>query len=324
MESTQDFVLKELSSQSGKMTTPFQSHSIGNFFQEGVMFFETAGEILRKLAGRFRDQLRPHAFTQITYPGFCKRIARRIDRWQGTSWEAFFHNCEIRYHRNDYQVSPRGRVFIHVPRTGGTSVADYLTKVQAPRVLNLHAHQAVSLVCPPGNHRYFTILRNPVERCWSFYRMNLHGKTDTPYRRAAERGLEHFCKHCWEMRNLYCRYYSGTPWQEAGEETLSEAARQLGRFEAVLDFGDLEGQLRRLTARWGLRGEVFVRLNRAPGPEMVLDAISRSVLENYNQFDLRLYKRFARGFIRGFVPSQNPSQHKQTSDVLFEASAYQS
>jgi len=317
-------VLKELASNWGKTATISQSRSVENFLQDGVTFLENAGEILRKFAGRFLDQLRTYAFTRITYPGIYKRLARRIDRWQGTSWEAFFHNCEIRYHRNDYQVPPRGRVFIHVPRTGGTSVGDYLTKVQAPRVINLHAHQAVSLVCPPERHRYFTILRNPVERCWSFYRLTLHGKTGTPYRRAAERGLEHFCEHCWEMRNLYCRYYSGSPWREPGEETLSEAVRQLGRFEAVLDFSDLEGQMHRLNARWGLRGETFVHRNKAPGPEMVLDENSRSVLENYNLFDLRLYKQFAGGFIRGFVPSQKLSLDTPIPEVPVEALIYQS
>jgi hypothetical protein len=305
------------------MATQSQGVSAEKLLEGDRNVFQIGWEILRGRAGKFHDQFRNYVFTQVRYPGFFKRVARRIDRRYGTSWEAFFHNCEIRCHRNDYQVPPRARVFIHVPRTGGTSVGDYLKEIQAPRVLNLHSHHAVSVAYPPSDHRYFTILRNPVERCWSFYRLTLHGKSGTPYRQAAERGLEHFCEHCWEMRNLYCRYYSGSPWQEPGEETLSEAVRQLGRFEAVLDFGDLEGQMHKLTDRWGLRGTAFVHRNCAPGPEMALDEISQSVLENYNQLDLRLYRQFVGGFIRGFSPIQKLSYDADTPENAIPALVYQ-
>jgi len=263
-------------------------------------FIQDWPEIFQREIGKFLEKVQAYAFTKARYPGVCKRIGRQVDKSRGTSWEAFFHNREIGYHRNDYEIPARARVFIHVPRTGGTSAMEYFHRIQAPRILNAHAHHPISLVHPPGRHRYFTILRDPVERCWSFFRFTLHGKGGTPYRRAAERGLESFCDHCWEMRNMYCRYFSGIPWKEPDGETLAEASRQLAAFEAVLDFRDLDRQIHQLAARWGLRGAGFAHCNRAPGPVMELDAASREILQNYNHLDLQLHEQYARGFIRGF------------------------
>jgi hypothetical protein len=125
--------------------------------------------------------------------------------------KAFFQNREIGFHRNDYQVPPRARVFVHVPRTGGTSVSDYLADVRSPQILNLHAHHPISVVCPPAFHPYFTILRGPVERCWSFYRLTLYGNDATPYRRAAARGLEHFAFTAGKCEICIADIISGSP-----------------------------------------------------------------------------------------------------------------
>ncbi|NBV97478.1 MAG: hypothetical protein EBT30_08055 [Verrucomicrobia bacterium] len=254
----------------------------------------------RREFARFFSRLRAYAFVRAGYPSICKRIGRQLDKLWGTAWEAFFHNREIDFHRNDYHVPHRAWVFVHVPRTGGTSVGDYIQKVRVPRILNLHAHHPISVVCPPAFHRYFTILRDPVERCWSFYRLSLYRNDANPYRRAAARGLEHFCLHCWEMRNMYCRYYSGIPWQEPDETTLEEAFRQLRRFEAVLDFSQLGVHMGRLAFRWGVRRAAFPHRNQAPGPKVELDALSRKILERHNELDLRLYAHFRGGWIKGF------------------------
>lgn len=263
-------------------------------------FVQEWPEIFQAAIRRFLERLRDYAFTQARFPGICKRISRRVDRWAGTTWEAFFHNREINFHRNNYPVSPRARVFIHVPRTGGTSAGHYLRKIGAPRIQNLHEHHAISVSHPPAFHRYFTILRDPVERCWSFYRLTLYGNSATPYRRAAERGLEHFCRHCWEMRNLYCRYFSGAVWQEPDADTLAEAGRQLKRFEAVLDFSSLDEQMDKLASRWGLRQAPFLHQNQAPGPKLQMDPRSRRILEEHNALDRQLYEEFRGGFIKGF------------------------
>jgi len=252
------------------------------------------------MIAQFFSRLQAYAFPRARYPSICKRIGRQIDKSKGTAWEAFFQNREIGFHRNDYQVPPCARVFVHVPRTGGTSVSDYLADVRSPQILNLHAHHPISVVCPPAFHPYFTILRDPVERCWSFYRLTLYGNNATPYRMAAARGLEHFCLHCWEMRNMYCRYYSGFPWQEPDETTLAEATRQLGCFEAVLDFSELGVQMGKLASVWGIRQAPFPQTNHAPGPKLELDPASREILKKHNEWDLKLYAHFRGGWIHGF------------------------
>ena len=268
-------------------------------------FIQDWPEIFQREIRNFLERLQTYAFTKARYPGVFKRMGRQVDKYKGTVWEAFFQNREIGFYRNDYHVPPRARVFIHVPRTGGTSAGHYLRKIRAPRIQNLHTHQAISLVCPPAFHRYFTILRDPVERCWSFYRLTLYGNNATPYRQAAERGLEHFCNHCWEMRNLYCRYFSGTVWPEPTADTLAEASRQMKRFEAVLDFSSLDTQIDQLASRWGLRRAPFFHQNQAPGPRLELDALSRRILEKHNELDRKLYEEFRGGFIKGLQGAGN-------------------
>jgi len=243
------------------------------------------------------------------WPGFCKKIGRQIDRYQGTTWEAFFHNREIGFHQNDYKITAGARAFIHVPRTAGTSVVDFFSRLPDARVEGLNIHRPVSRRCLPGRFRYFTILRDPVERCWSFYRLTLHGQNHVPYHEAASRGLAHFCKQCWEMRNMYCRYLSGFPWREADTEILHLAKNHLSRFEAVLSLGDLSKQIDRLCSVWSLSPSVaFQHRNRAPGPEMGLDPASREILEEHNQMDLNLYTQFRNGFIRSPENQEGSSQ----------------
>jgi hypothetical protein len=56
---------------------------------------------------------------------------------------------------------------------------------------------------------------------------------------------------------------------------------------------------------------------------MALDEISQSVLENYNQLDLRLYRQFVGGFIRGFSPIQKLSYDADTPENAIPALVYQ-
>ncbi len=119
--------------------------------------------------------------------------------------------------------SPQARpvIFIHIPKTGGTSIVEYVRRRVAPRELSSHGdfllvnderplpgREVVNKRFISGHFGFdyvrdylgdsfsFTILRDPLARVLSFYRFCLHEDMQRKFavaRLAAQLGLNEFC-----------------------------------------------------------------------------------------------------------------------------------
>lgn len=171
------------------------------------------------------------------------RTLKIIDLIFWTDYQTRLHNHSIGFHNSAYQFKRSEIAFVHIPKTGGTSLHRLLSKDVQRRFVNLNMHQPISRLCNPQEYSYVTVMRNPVERVWSYYQMVLRNPPGYPYKRFADEGLECFLKHCWEVRNMACRYYSGEIKEEPTARTLDLALSNLENFICVIDMDYFEKQV---------------------------------------------------------------------------------
>lgn len=169
-----------------------------------------------------------------------------------TNYHTRFHNHLIGFHNSEYQFKKNEIAFVHIPKTGGTSLHKLLGKDEQSRFVNLNMHRPISRLCNPREYNYITIMRNPVERVWSYYQMVRRNSPGFPYKRFADKGLECFLKHCWEARNMACRYYSGVIKQEPDSRTLNMALNNLKNFICIIDMDYFENQVADFLAKYNI------------------------------------------------------------------------
>ena len=151
------------------------------------------------------------------------------------------------FHCTNYLFNKSKLAFIHLPKTGGSSLHKLLTKNHYAdlfqNICTEGVHRPISKKCPPGLYKYFTISRNPIERVWSYYQMVLRNGAQYPYNYFASKGLEIFLENCWEVRNLGCRYYSGIIGKEPDSKSFNIATKNLKKFLFVIRFNSYEKDL---------------------------------------------------------------------------------
>jgi len=198
--------------------------------------------------------------------------------------------AESRFHNTDYCFNDQQIAFIHLPKTGGTSLHHLLQQDPQKRFVNLNVHRPISEFCPPHRFQYITILRSPVERVWSYYQMVLAEVDGYPYKKFAERGLSCFLENCWEVRDMGCRYYSGVVKAEPDTATMDIAFDHLTKFVAVLDFGSMVRDTANFIGKVGLPPLALPHIRRARYPS--LSTYDKELIASFNKMDQELYMRW--------------------------------
>lgn len=219
-----------------------------------------------------------------------KRSLLFVDNIFATDFSERFHYHSIGFHDPSYEFDDDKIAFIHVPKTGGTSLHTVLSKDKLSRFVGLKMHRPISLACPPGKYKYITVMRNPVERVWSFYNMVVSRGPNYPYYRFSQKGLEYFVRHCWEARNIACRYYSGEIFKEPNERTANEALKNLGKFAHVLDLGDFANEFIHLLQCYGIETAKIPHERKANNRSCNQQEFS--IISKYNKLDCELYHRW--------------------------------
>ena len=137
---------------------------------------------------------------------FERFVAKISDRLFKTTKFDTFQRKYSKIYDNRYVFLENQFSFVHVPRTGGTTVHNFL--LENSKDFFGGVHSAVSLSCNPNKYKYITIIRDPIDRVYSFYL--IQKKFDKlPFHLHAKEGLEYFIKNVWSVRNGMCKFING-------------------------------------------------------------------------------------------------------------------
>ena len=211
-----------------------------------------------------------------------------VDALKGTDHAIRFKMKLWGFDTNDYRFREDQVAFIHMPKTGGSTLSRLLSADPENRFVNLKLHRPVSRHCAPGDYHYITVLRHPVDRVWSLYQMTLHDPDGHHYRKWAEKGLKFFLEKYWASRNLYCRYFSGSVFSEPGDVEKEQALKNMNAFDEVLMFSDLENEINDLLAKYGIEAETIPHLRKSKNQKAT--EAEAQLISEYNALDIELYE----------------------------------
>ncbi len=222
------------------------------------------------------------------------RSKRGIVKTALTGWDAILNTDHaVRYvyqlngfHDPDYRF-PKDKInFIHVPKTGGTSLHKMLDG-KTENILSSTVHRPVSKHCPPAEYDYVTIMRHPVARVWSQYQMVLRNPKGTPYRNFAEKGLECFLKKCWAVNDMACQYYSSKTYEKGSPIMLEIAKENLSHFKDVLAFESFSDEVPVFLKKHGISFKAMAHERKATYTSYTEK--ESELMQSYNKFDMQLY-----------------------------------
>lgn len=221
-----------------------------------------------------------------------KKALSFIDKYSFSDFSVRVHNNSIGFHRNDYVVKNDEIAIIHLPKTGGTSLKNALNKSSLGmegRIKNINSHMPISLVSPPKLSKYITFMRNPVDRVFSYYKMQLRDKAQ-PYHFHAKDGLSTLLQSCWEVRNTACMYYSGMMYERMTHQHLQASIDNLNQFLFVGDFSNFDNELMRLQKNIGINFEKNPHMNSSK--VLLPNEEEYTLIRAYNMLDIELYNIF--------------------------------
>ena len=219
-----------------------------------------------------------------------KSILKIIDSIFDTDWYWNYSFKMSAFHTSEYTFKKDQIAFVHVPKTGGTSVAKMLQQSGISRFVNLNIHKPISEFCSPAEYKYFTIIRNPIDRVWSQYQMVLREGNGYPYNKYAVRGLKCFLENCWAVRNMACSYYSGQVHQESTLETYEKAVENLQQFYKVLSFENFNFEIKDFFKEENIQYQDILheRKSTYDGPNQQ----EKDQIIAYNKFDIMLFEKW--------------------------------
>jgi len=198
-------------------------------------------------------------------------------------------------YKEDYQFGVDKIAFIHIPKTGGTTVR-YMIK-ECPDILNKTinvaqgVHRPISKLRPPEEYKYFTFLREPISRCWSYWQM-VKRDPSNPWNKYIN-DFDEFLNNCWEVNNLACQQIAGCIRHNVNQEIYQQSKNNLDNFFFVGLFEDFDVSVKKLLYLISGNNQDGITIpikNR--WPKNVMTEEQKQKIKERNFFDILLYNNF--------------------------------
>ena len=224
-------------------------------------------------------------FNKLVYKKIAPFIGKIFDKLFFTDFGKRASNFYHLYDQNDYMFYKTMYCFIHVPRTGGWSFRNYFTNFKLPFYVNKKEghHNPVSLLCPPSDYKYVTIIRDPIERVRSHFQMFQEAKENS-----VSRGLINFLRYSSEVKNLYCQYYSGLIGEIVDERVYNTALKNIKSFNKIIIFENYEEDAKIFFKGLGVE-DFSKKFHDNRSPKKILGDNERDAIKIYNYWDIKLY-----------------------------------
>lgn len=185
--------------------------------------------------------------------------------------------------RNDYKFEKDQVGFIHIPKTGGTSL-HVLFKNHNFNLVNSNVHNLVSKYCPTEEYRYITVIRDPVERVWSYYQMAKRDRFN-PSHMDTKKSLEKVILNNYHCSNTYIKMYSGDYY----DYTYENAMKNLKNFYYVGMFENFSKIISDLNVLFKLNMKEINLRNVNYGQ---MNNKERELIIEHNKEDIEFYKEY--------------------------------
>jgi hypothetical protein len=228
-------------------------------------------------------------FNRLIYKKISPFVGRVLDKLFFTSFSRIGINFYHFYERNDYLVDNKDLFcFVHLPRTAGISTRIFLEENNI-KIYNFPKnafHNPVSLNCPPDKFKYFTIMRNPIDRVYSqFKNYGSIGGAIT------EHGLIYTLRTQKTFKNLACQYYSGLIGEHVDERVFEIAKKNINNFHYIINFNSLEEGLNKFVKKFEVDKIVKIKPYNINKYDKISDS-QKEIIETYNYWDLKLYNYY--------------------------------
>jgi len=221
---------------------------------------------------------------------FERLTAKVSDRLFKTTKFDLYQRKYSNIYNNKYVFLKNQFSLVHIPRSGGSTVHSYLLENSENFFSGVH-HSGVSLLCNPNKFKYITSIRDPIDRVHSSYTIQKKFRK-LPFHLHAKEGLEFYLMKDWRVRNGMCKFINGNLDLEINEELFNIAKNNLKNFYFVIDFNNLELELKLLSKKLNIKPGDIKYINNFIAQKDKLEKKDIELISKYNQFDIRLYKEF--------------------------------
>jgi len=225
-----------------------------------------------------------------------KKIIKELERFYCKLTDYFlltenFHKYQIKHSKiysNDYILNENQFSFVHPPKSAGTSVNSFLYENNID--LYVSAHNLVSKKCDPKKFRYITVIRDPVKRIKSFYEMQLNDKR-LAFHNQAKKGLNYFVTKVRINQNCLCKFLIGDLSCDIDEEKFERAKNNLKSFFFIIDFDNLEKDMKLLKLKLNIKKPMKHLGKRKKEKIYYTEDENNDIIVN-NTFDIKLWDYF--------------------------------
>ena len=225
---------------------------------------------------------------------FSKFFFKLIDT---TAYTNFFPKIINRnsstMNKNDYKISNEyDYVFIHIPKTGGMTFNSIISKINENSKIKIYrgSHNPVSILHKTSEKKYITILRDPVDRVFSYFNMSLNDKNQ-PYHYLAKKSIFHFLKYCPEAQNIYCKYLSSDIEKDINSDLYQLAEKNLNNFHTIIKFDNFENDVKKFIEKFNISNIEIPHINKSNYKRKISNDELKAI-QFYNSYDIKLFNRF--------------------------------
>lgn len=195
-------------------------------------------------------------------------------------------------HKNSYETKNFDLIFVHVPKTGGTTFNYLIDKLKVEKKINVknRGHFSVSINSNISDNNYCTVIRNPIERSISYFNTCLNDRNNYSHH-LAKKGFDVFMRRCFGVQNIFCKYYSGYIDDHVTDLSLKKAFENLKQFKHIILFEDIENDLKKFINENNLDIKSIPNIDYNSTKKNYDNYDFKKIAEFYNPYDLILYKR---------------------------------